>query len=84
MSRGRGRWHNSRRNEPQVFALVRKPDGRVVRQPLRRDSNNCKLYDGYVKSLSGLYVPSILHDWHYEIYKLQQRKASKDEKGKMA
>lgn len=70
----RGRW-NSKRNEPQVMAIVRTPDGKLVKKPLQRDNNNCKLYDGYVKSLSGLYVPKVLQDWQMEIRKRQLQKA---------
>lgn len=42
---------------PRLMQMVRTRDGKTVGRVVKRSSETWKKYDGYVKSLQGLYVP---------------------------
>ena len=54
---------------PRLYAIIKQPDGTLVKQPVRRVSNASKLYDGFVKGISGLYMPRIVA----EFFKARER-----------
>ena len=42
---------------PKLYAILRKPDGTLVKVPVKKDSSTVRKYDAYVKSVQGIYVP---------------------------
>lgn len=38
-----------RRKEPRVFAIMRRPDGTLIKREVRRQRDTYKKYDGYIK-----------------------------------
>lgn len=55
----KGRWQNFsiKSSEPRLWAIVKMPDGTLQKRLVKKDSSTLKKYEGYTKSLQGLYVP---------------------------
>lgn len=51
----------------RLFAIVKTADGKIERREVRRTNDMCKVYDGYVKSINGLYVPKILREYKKDV-----------------
>ena len=59
----KGRYKFSVKTGHKLFALVRTADGKIEKREVIKKTETSRLYDGYIKSVTGLYVPKILKDY---------------------
>lgn len=72
----KGRWQKNfsvKSSEPKLFALVKLPNGQLVKKEVKREAETSKLHHGYVQAISGLYVPKVLEEYRQYVIKNGKR-----------